>query len=565
MNVPSRAAAAARYVLERALIIAASVAVVSCDGEVSPSAAAPGPALQSDYVIPPEPPAHMRRPFAAKQPVTLYLDFDGAIIAHASYDDSAKDQSFIGTGGTIPSFIGDRSAVLAYVRKLFSPYPITVVAARPSSAPYTEVVIGGRRADLGYKTSTNTVVGVAPVDCDNSYGRHVGFTFADEDAMRSWRKYAPSRYPAVVATVTAHEAAHIFGLEHTTTACDMMSYASCKPEDKKFFDQTMSLRSTSHCGRTSQNSHQQLLDALTVPQKTCAPTVTRVSGASRFATAAAVSRARGGTASTVIIASGEGKGSPDALTAGPLVAKLGARLLLTRKDALPKPTVREMTRLKASAAIVVGGKAVVQPSVVTQLEGLGLSVRRIAGNDRFATAARIAREVKSPAHVALVASGTAMADALAASPVAAYLRAPLLLVTRDAVPSATRDAIKALGVSELIVIGGKGVISDAVYKALHASRRVAGRTRYDTAAAVSRFGVARGMSISSAYLVRGDLFIDAMAAGGYGRAILLTPSNELAAPAKALLGTSVKQVTIVGGTGAVSGWVQTQTCTALGR
>ncbi|KAB7745688.1 hypothetical protein GA707_07240 [Nostocoides sp. F2B08] len=82
--------------------------------------------------------------------------------------------------------------------------------------------------------------------------------------------------------------------------------------------------------------------------------VVRWAGATRYETAARVSREtypQG--AATVFLASGVN--FPDALAGGPTAARVGAPLLLTEPDCVPRPTLDEIERLGAERVVVLGG------------------------------------------------------------------------------------------------------------------------------------------------------------------------------------------------------------------
>ena len=96
--------------------------------------------------------------------------------------------------------------------------------------------------------------------------------------------------------------------------------------------------------------------------------VVRISGANRYSTSAAVSKAAfPNGADEVFVVSG--MGFPDALSAGPLAAGRGP-LLLTDPKKLPPSTVEEIKRLKPKKITVVGGPTAVSDSVVAELEML---------------------------------------------------------------------------------------------------------------------------------------------------------------------------------------------------
>lgn len=97
-----------------------------------------------------------------------------------------------------------------------------------------------------------------------------------------------------------------------------------------------------------------------------APTVTRLAGATRYATAAQVSRATyPDGADTVYIATGEN--FPDALAAGPATRIGDGPLLFVSSTSVPDVIRDEIARLAPTTIIVLGGPAVVSDAVAAQL------------------------------------------------------------------------------------------------------------------------------------------------------------------------------------------------------
>lgn len=89
----------------------------------------------------------------------------------------------------------------------------------------------------------------------------------------------------------------------------------------------------------------------------------------------------------VVIANGW---SPsDVGTAAPLAASLGGSVLYANKDSLGDPTVDALKQLKPSEVILVGGTAILNPDIETELGRVvpGVPVTRLAGDDRIHTAA----------------------------------------------------------------------------------------------------------------------------------------------------------------------------------
>lgn len=216
--------------------------------------------------------------------------------------------------------------------------------------------------------------------------------------------------------------------------------------------------------------------------------ITRLAGADRYETAALASRyGFPDGADEVVVASGEA--FADALAATPVAARRGAPLLLTGAGTLPQATIEELRRLTPDRITLVGGTAAVSGGVAFAL-GTIAPVNRIAGRDRFDTAARLSAETfGTGAPVAFVAQGRAFPDALAAGVTAGSLEGPVLLVERDRVPAAVEAELDRLRPKRLVLVGGTAAIGGGPAATLGAGRtleRIAGANRYATAGALAR-------------------------------------------------------------------------------
>ena len=113
----------------------------------------------------------------------------------------------------------------------------------------------------------------------------------------------------------------------------------------------------------------------------------RLGGANRFATAAAVSKkAYSKGAENVVLACDADYA--DALCSTPLANALGAPVLLTANNVLPKETIAEIKRLGAKTIYVVGADAANATFVEDGLQEY--NIVKIAGKDKFETCAKIA-------------------------------------------------------------------------------------------------------------------------------------------------------------------------------
>jgi putative cell wall-binding protein len=237
-----------------------------------------------------------------------------------------------------------------------------------------------------------------------------------------------------------------------------------------------------------------------------------VAGDSRVTTAVAASRRAfpDGAEWVVVAAAGA---FPDALAAAPLAGRLGGPLLLADRRAGPA-LLGEAARLGAARAVIVGAVGAVTATVQAELEQAGVTVERIAGDGRFDTAALVARKVGvGTDREGSVASGAGFADAMAAGPLAAAWRIPILLTDPRRLPDDTAAVLGAIGAARSIVCGGPAAVSDAVAERLPAPRRVAGPDRYATSVALAELLVERGGTLGTVSVATGQSFADGLAAG----------------------------------------------------
>lgn len=133
---------------------------------------------------------------------------------------------------------------------------------------------------------------------------------------------------------------------------------------------------------------------------------------------------------TLLMASGET--FADGMSAAPLAASAHLPILLTRRDSLPESTRRSLDNEGTiEQVILIGGEAAIGPAVQADLESLGLTVRRIAGANRQATAVAIAEFERTTLgwtfHHFNLARGDTFPDALAGGNHSGLEESPTLL------------------------------------------------------------------------------------------------------------------------------------------
>jgi putative cell wall-binding protein len=323
----------------------------------------------------------------------------------------------------------------------------------------------------------------------------------------------------------------------------------------------------------------------------------RIAGPDRYATAALVAQATF-TAPNPNIILVSGQNFPDGLSAAGLSGAANAPILLTPTNSLPVPTISAMAALFGASATktvhILGGTAAVSAAVATQVTGLGYTVNRVAGADRYTTAAAIAAfqatlapigttlVAGSPLRTAIIATGANFPDALSAGGIAFAGKHPILLTQAAALPAATSAALTSLAIQRVILLGGETAVTPAVATAITALgisvTRVSGADRGATAKAIADVAVSSlaaggfnfyGSASSAAcrtqagvaatgpnvaLIIDGDNFADAMSAAphsGTCRAPMLIGGSASTATFATANSSVVGIVRAIGGTTAV--------------
>jgi|GEM_PF-1253311 len=276
--------------------------------------------------------------------------------------------------------------------------------------------------------------------------------------------------------------------------------------------------------------------------------VTRIAGVTAEQTAVQIAEKTGYTG-TAVLASSTSYGMVDALTAGPLAASLKAPILLTGAgNTLDAATKAELTKLAVKKVYVTSGTAVIKQGVIDELKAMGIEVVALGGFDRAATSVNIAKQMTG---VTKVAIANTVPDALSIASVASAANQAILLTDKDALPASVADYLKSAGITASDVIGGSGVISDAVVAGLPGATRHYGMTAYDTNNQVIQ-DFAAGLEFDNVYVANGQTGIDALAgaplAAQTKSAIVLTDGKSVPAAAAFTYGKNASAVvTALGG------------------
>ena len=234
--------------------------------------------------------------------------------------------------------------------------------------------------------------------------------------------------------------------------------------------------------------------------------VSRIAGRDRIETAIGVSNVAfqaNGSAQVVVLSRWDG--FADALAGTPLaVAKVGP-ILLTPGDALDARTEFELKRvLPAGATVyVLGGEAAISDPVATQVTKDGYTVKRLGGNNRFATAVKVAQEVGTPATI-LLATGNNPGDALASGAAAAKINGVVVLSNDATMPPETAAYLSANGSVPVDAVGGQAAAAD------RSATPVVGADRFATSVAVAQKFFSNPTAVG---IANGFAFPDALSGG----------------------------------------------------
>lgn len=195
--------------------------------------------------------------------------------------------------------------------------------------------------------------------------------------------------------------------------------------------------------------------------------VDRLAGPDRYATAAKISATIFSSPGVPMAFIATGQNFPDALAGGPAAAVNGGPVLLTKYGELPATTAAELKRLQPKEIVILGSAAgAVSAQVEAALRAYSPKVTRVAGPDRYATAAAIAGRFFPSSSDVFLATGRNFPDALAGSAYAGRDRRPLLLTTTSELTAPTRGQLARLDPARTWLLGSSAVVSDSIVSEL---------------------------------------------------------------------------------------------------
>lgn len=295
------------------------------------------------------------------------------------------------------------------------------------------------------------------------------------------------------------------------------------------------------------------------PKASASTSISRIAGYDRYKTAVAISQSGWPDgADSAILAYGEN--FPDALSAGPLAHKYDAPILLTGSYDLNYDTTLELKRLKIKKVFIIGGYAVVSRDVEKQLTLMNITSVRIAGQDCYETALKVAQEVGISKGV-FVTTGLDFPDALSIAPIAAAKEMPILLVPPDELTSIQKTFLSKSKIPSSYIVKGNTEISDNVINQFPNCEVITGSDPYErNINLIRRF--ASSLDLDTVYLATGEFFPDALTASALAQkgknALILLKGDTIPYSALSFIRSSIiSKFNILGGYGVISASTET--------
>ena len=186
----------------------------------------------------------------------------------------------------------------------------------------------------------------------------------------------------------------------------------------------------------------------------------------------------------------------------------------------------------------------------------------IKGNNRFSTATEISKMNYATGGTVVLVNGNAVADGIAATPLAASENASILLANTNNLPRETADRMKEIAPQKVIIVGGENAVSKALEAKIENDyavevQRIAGKDRYATSFEIAKKLAENGVEIKTAYIVSGKGEADALSvaskAGADKQPIILTGKDAIDPEMYAWLkGQNLEDAYFIGGNKVIS-------------
>ena len=219
-------------------------------------------------------------------------------------------------------------------------------------------------------------------------------------------------------------------------------------------------------------------------------------------------------------------------------------------------------RFKKSASVLLSAALVLGVYSANPISSEAAATEQVlAGSNRHSTAVQVSQKGWNSAENVVLVNDSAIADALAATPLAEELNAPILLTGKNKLNSTTKSEIERLGAQNIYLIGGESVLSDNLSAEISGrTYRISGSSREKTALAIAKkineLNPVKTIAVVNGTTGLADAVSIASVAAEKDMAIILSnPKSGISASKDFINSTGIEKSYVIGGDKAVSDYV----------
>lgn len=219
-------------------------------------------------------------------------------------------------------------------------------------------------------------------------------------------------------------------------------------------------------------------------------------------------------------------------------------------------------RFKKSASVLLSAALVLGVYSANPISSEAAATEQVlAGSNRHSTAVQVSQKGWSSAENVVLVNDSAIADALAATPLAEELNAPILLTGKNKLNSTTKSEIERLGAQNIYLIGGESVLSDNLSAEISGrTYRISGSSREKTALAIAKkineLNPVKTIAVVNGTTGLADAVSIASVAAEKGMAIILSnPKSGVSLSKEFIYSNGIEKSYVIGGDKAVPNYV----------
>ncbi|MGO0883489.1 N-acetylmuramoyl-L-alanine amidase [Clostridioides difficile] len=188
---------------------------------------------------------------------------------------------------------------------------------------------------------------------------------------------------------------------------------------------------------------------------------TRLNGSNRYETSLLIAKEidKNHDVDKVYITNGKDGGEIDALTIAAKAGQDKQPIIVADKDSITNLTYEWLKNEDLQSAYFIGGPQMISTNVINKVNDItkdNVANNRVYGVDRHETNANVIKKfyTEDELEAVLVAKSDVLVDALAAGPLAASLKSPILITPKTYVSAYHKDNLEAKSANKVYKIGG---------------------------------------------------------------------------------------------------------------